>query len=212
MHVRVKKRSTDSRARMSVECANSPLDERRLVDARRALVEELSLPARLLVEPVHPLIAYAILFGETPNSGIQRRVRGAYTYVSRSIRRRSEWGYIYVFRDTRDGDSAIVKIGSSVNVRRRITEWRASLNAREDELALLFSAKSGDIRLAEQIMHTLLFCQWLPKRVNTETGRLLLEYFLVPNLDALRLLLQAVARHASWFTDTRQVRRASMFV
>ena len=195
---------------MSIECANAPLDERRLGNARRELIEELSLPPRLFVEPVQPLVAYAILFSETPSTGIQRRVRAAYAFVSRSMRRRVEAGYIYVFRDTRDGDSAIVKIGSTVNVRRRIAEWRASLGASKDELALLFSAKSADIRLAEQVMHTLLFCQWLPKRVNAETGRLLLEYFLVPNLDALRLLLQVVARHVTWFTDTRTVRRASM--
>ena len=191
---------------MSLECVNEPLRADWAGDALVELARELALPPRPGVEPVRPLVAYTILFGRVPNIGIQRRVRAAYSYVSRRPRRRVERGYVYAFRDVRDGDSAIVKIGSTIHVRRRIAEWRASLGARDDELALLFTKKSDDVRLAEQLVHTVLYCEWLPKRVRADTGAALLEYFRVENLDALRLLLAAVTRHVTWFTQMRLVR------
>jgi len=191
---------------MTLECANTPLEADWAMQALVELEAELSRPPLALVEPARPLVAYTILFGEVPNIGIQRRVRAAYAAVSRRPHRRAERGYVYAFRDVRDGDSAIVKIGSTIHVRRRISEWRKSLGARDDELALLFSSSTEDVRLAEQLVHNLLYCQWLPKRVRVDTGAPLLEYFAVENLDALRLLIAAVTRHVTWFTQARFIR------
>jgi len=194
---------------MSSACVNEPVLDTpanrawhtpRLTDLLRAL----AAPPLVMHEPESPLIAYELLFAETPHLGIQRRVRAALRRVATGRRRRAaERGYIYVFRDVRDGDPVLVKIGSSVNARRRIAEWRTLLGASETELAMLFYARTSDIRLAEEIIHALLHCQWRP-RIHAGTGAALVEYFRVESLEALRLLVTAVARYVAWFTAMRR--------
>jgi hypothetical protein len=189
---------------MSLECVNERIaDSNSVRAARLLLLRELNAERVLLVEPTQPLIAYMLLFAETPALLIRRRVSELYM---RAKRHAAETGFIYVFRDTRDGDVSIVKIGSTVALHRRIAEWRTALGASKDELSLLFSVKSSDVRLAELVLHALLFCQWMPKRVRADTGAALLEYFRVENLDALELLLEAVARHTSWHEERRRMR------
>lgn len=193
---------------MSSACVNDPILD---TPANRAwhaprlgdLLRALAAPPLVTHEPEAPVIAYELLFAEVPHLGIQRRVREALRRVATGRRRRAaERGYLYVFRDVRDGDAALVKIGSSVHVRRRMTEWRTALGATEDELALLFYARTVDIRLAEDIVHALLQCQWRP-RIDARTGAALVEYFRVESLEALRLLVTAVARYVAWFTTMR---------
>lgn len=188
---------------MASECVNTPFTAPWLRSARAVLLNELLEPRKLFIEPTRPDVAYKLLFSEELHINIRRRIREAYMLVNEMPNRRVEDGYIYVFRDVRN-ELHVVKIGSTVNVRRRIQEWRTALGATEEELSLLFSAKSSDVRLAEAIMHIILHCQWLPKMERIDTGRPLLEYFRVPNRHALRLLLEAVARHVSWYTEKRR--------
>jgi hypothetical protein len=194
---------------MSATCTNRRLDasERTwLRAARRALVIALEGNERPLIEPVRPLHAYTVLMGEEPHVFIQRRVREA--YAEADARNRPVRGSVYVYRDERDGRVSLVKIGSTrkpVDV--RIAEWRAYLGASADELAALFAEPSADCRLAERVLHELLFCQWQPKRTRIEDGRRLLEYFDVQNLVALRLLVRAVTRHVNYHTLMRTSRR-----
>lgn len=201
---------------MSAECSNRPLDVRAINELRAHLIDGLStysgVKVREVIEPVQPIGAYALLFAESPNIGIQRRVSRAY---SEALSRLPERGWVYVFRDVRDGDIRIVKIGSTVGpVRRRISQWRRELGAQRDELSALFSVETRDVRLAETVVHRLLFCQWLPKRINLETGRRLVEYFSVAQLPQLRLLVAAVARHVDWYAlrtlDSRRLGQATM--
>lgn len=187
-------------------CANEPYgNDAELEYGRRLLLRELAAPRHAFIEPSRPVIAFALLFGEIANIAIQRRVSDEYTAA---LTRWPRHGHIYCFRDTRDGDPAIVKIGKSVDKRRRVAEWRRALGATADELALLFSARSDNIHLAENVMHALLFCQWKP-RARADTGALLVEYFRVENLEALRLLMRAVARHATWFTRVKLARHVN---
>ena len=182
---------------MSIECANERIPPEQLRVARTQLINELILPRLKFIEPTPPIDAYAILFSEMLHENIQRRVRAAYAL---DVPRRIEKGYIYVFRDVRNAPF-VIKIGSTIHVRRRISEWRAALGATADELSELFIAKSADVRLAEAVIHICLHCQWLPKMERVDTGAQLLEYFRVPQLDALRLFNEAVCRHVTWRTE-----------
>jgi hypothetical protein len=195
---------------MSVECANTPYgSDVDLTYERRLLLRELAAPRSVIIEPTNPLVAYSLLFNEMSHVSIRRRVQDEYSAAARS--QRAERGYIYAFRDVRDGDPTIVKIGSTIDTKRRIGEWRRALGASQDELTLLYTVRSDNIRLAEHVLHALLFCQWLPKRVNAQTGAALLEYFRVRNLRALHLLMRAVSRHATWLTRVRLMARAEHF-
>jgi len=205
---------------MSERCANTPLvpsdDKVTAVEAlRRQLLAQLYTRRLPLVEPMHPLVAYTILFGERPHPSIENAVYSAL----RSPDRVPVRGHLYIFRDERDAELALVKIGRSNNVARRLAEWRHALNggfaavgeeeagAAATPIVLIFSSSTGDAPLAERILHALLTCQWVPNRVRRATGERLLEYFRVPNLDALRLLTKAVARYASWYAERLLVRR-----
>jgi hypothetical protein len=187
-----------------VLCANEPFtadDEATWLGAvRTILVAELTAPRRDVdAEPTRPLHAYAVLFGERPHVSIQRRVRALYTTWRR--RRAPIRGFVYVYRDVRDGRPSRVKLGSTTNVERRMAQWRAELGgARVDELGALFDAPCDDMELAELTLHALLFCQWQSHVTNKYTGARLLEYFDVANLTALRLLVTAVCRHVDWRT------------
>ena len=197
---------------MSGDCVNTPLiidnvfkhKQRQFIDSLSHYDHGVTPVTR---EPTDPLTAFSLLFGVYLDAGIQRRVRQSYVYA---LSTKAEVGWIYVFRDVRDKDARIVKIGSTTGpVYKRIAQWRRELGeARHDQVVLLFKVRTFDVRLAEFIIHRLLFCQWMPKRVNLLTGRRLLEYFYVDNLSALRLLLPAVGQHVDWFSAVTHYQRA----
>lgn len=190
---------------MTTTLANQPIDRQRCESLVSMLRSELERPPSEAVEPVRPLVAYTVLFAEEPHESIQRRVHGLYSKRSRFAATAPEHGHVYVFRDARD-EEYVVKIGSSTRVRRRMAEWRAALHAKSDELSLLFSFQCDHVRLAETLIHELLYCQWQPKRVNLYSGDRALEYFRVVDWQALRYLCDAVTRHVTWQTG-RQNRR-----
>jgi len=204
---------------MSGNCVNTPLnlddddDDVYFKIKQQYLIDSLARyehgVTTLRREPVDPLTSFSLLFGVLLDVGIQRRVQQSYVYA---LSTKPETGWIYVFRDVRDQDAYIVKIGSTTGpVHKRIAQWRRDLgNAHRNDVVLLFKARTFDVRLAEYIIHRLLFCQWLPKRVNLLTGRRLLEYFRVENLPALRLLLPAVCRHVDWYTTITYQQRTSL--
>lgn len=115
-------------------------------------------------------------------------------------------GYLYVFRDSRD-DANVYKIGSTTrDPRRRIAEWRRQLSADNGDddnngggggdaqpVRMLFAQATPAVRTAESIVHTMFFCDWLPRRIDVRSGRRLLEYFRIFDVAALRLLLRGVA-------------------
>jgi hypothetical protein len=204
-----------TRERMSREGSNTPVrfvddDGETFLARRAALLDELVTPRTTNddddVQPTTPLDAYMLLFGAVPALGIRKRVRSLYAAVATagSARRRAEPGRVYVFRDSRDDDPMLGKIGSTTRaVRRRIAEWRTALGANDTELVRLFSTACIDVRLAERLVHELLFFEWQPWRERADTGEALVEYFRVADLVALRWLLRAVARHVDWFTRLR---------
>jgi len=191
---------------MTSECLNKPLlvDEARLRTLRDQLYAELTSARRPGVEPVRPTNAYAIAFAEQPASAICQRVAYLYSPGSRPNRARApERGFLYVFRDRRDAPESLVKIGSTVGVERRMQQWRRELRvASPDDLSLLYTYRCGHIRLAEAIVHALLFCQWDAKRVNEATARRALEYFAVDDWVALGQVIGAVCAHVDWWLET----------
>ena len=117
----------------------------------------------------------------------------------------AKYGYLYVFRDARD-EEGVYKIGSTQRTAEtRVAEWRAQLAAATGQdgagaVMLVFAQRvpSPLLTTAEKVVHALLFCQWLPRRVNRGTGLRLTEYFAIDDLRALRLLLRAVVEHVTW--------------
>jgi len=195
---------------MTELCVNSvlPIDADELDDMRKMLRDELATPLnRLPHEPVRPLNAYTIAFGERLHVSIRHRVLALYTSRSRIHRLRApENGSVYVFRDERDRPRSLVKIGSTTNVARRMCQWRAALGLSASgadggggTLSLLFSYRTRHVRMAEAIVHALLACQWQANRVNSMTQRRAVEYFDVPDRLALRDVVAAVTRHVDWW-------------
>jgi len=211
---------------MATDCVNERLDLREYAAERALLLDQLRAPPLFAAEPVSPFAAYSLLFGEVLSVNIQRRIHALYQSRLAAINAYTtgadlqklhgasaallpiEAGHLYVFRDVRDASPTIVKIGSTrTSVARRIGQWQRDLRATPDELYVLFSVECTDVRFAEALMHTLLFCQWLPKRVNAFNGHRLLEYFSVHDLRALRRLCTAVTRHVDWFMRNKNRRR-----
>ena len=195
---------------MSTTCENVRVADAPWFTAARALLlEELDKPPLMTIEPTKPFQAFTLLFGEEPHISLQRDVREAYDVARRGERPRGpEKGYVYVYRDSRDEDVSIVKIGSTTNVKRRLAQWQRRLEAKKSELQMLFVFESDDIRLAEQVAQKLLRCNWLHLRTEKATGRRLLEYYRVTDLEALALFMDAVARHTTWYARWRILKTA----
>ena len=188
---------------MTDVCHNRPLDDRggELSRLRDAFARELATRPSARVEPVRPVAAYTIAFAEVPHRSIRSRVAALYSWRSRLHRREPERGHVYVFRDRRDRPRSLVKIGSTVHVRRRMAQWRAELGATDtpDDVRLLFSFETRHVRMAEALVHALLFCQWQAKRVNVASNRRAVEYFDVADWRALRRFVAATTRHVDWW-------------
>jgi len=179
---------------------------------RRMLLKKLLLPFDARVEPPCPLTAYSLLFCEILSINIQRRVRTLYCANWKMTA--ADAGHVYVFRDTRDGSASIVKIGSTTahDPEHRIAQWRKTLHTTSSsgELFALFTFTCVHALFAEKVIQALLFCQWLPKRVNARSGARLLEYFDVSDLRALEMLCRAVVRHVDWYCGVKN-RQATMY-
>ena len=182
---------------MAADCRNVPLEQEKYAQYRRALIESLAVPANKR-RPYSPLDAYSLLFNERLDSNIQWRITMLYTQLAHTESEYVRTGHVYVFRDARDPPD-VVKIGSTrQRVERRLNQWRRDLNADAETIYLLFAYRTPAASFAEDVLHALLACAWLPNRYNARTGARLVEYFQIGDLDALRYLCQAVTRHVAY--------------
>jgi len=194
---------------MSRACTGTPVrptsdaDADAFEAARELLLRELYYEPLVAVEPTHPLRAYKLLYGETPALATQRRVRALYERWPRPPKR----GGIYAYRDARDGDVLLFKLGSSKHVERRLDQWRALLGAGREHFTSFYVDDCADCALAEAIVHELLACE-RQRRELVATGALLTEYFRVTSIEALRLLMASVVRHVNYRAWRRDARAA----
>jgi hypothetical protein len=98
-------------------------------------------------------------------------------------------GYIYAFH-VRGEHARTIKIGKTTQKpAERMAQWKRVLRKRVD---LLFAFPTDYTRLAEQLVHKTLFCEWLSKRVNAQSGHKLVEFFEIVNLMATKLLIACI--------------------
>lgn len=149
----------------------------------------------------NPLELWQTLFLARLDPYIMRTVVTLLRRLPRTITSRP--AYMYVFRDARDPPD-VYKIGSTTRTpRQRIAEWRRQLApSSSDEVGavrLLFSQPfpGPTIRIIETIVHTLFFCEWLPRRIDIRSGRRLMEYFRIEDLAALRLMIRGLAMYVA---------------
>lgn len=165
--------------------------------------------------PPPPALVFAALFGERLDPYLQERVSRAYRdEAAASTLHESQRGYLYAFRDARD-PPGLVKIGrTSQRPARRLAQWRAELEdpavgGGPSHIQMLFALETRAPILAERVVHTLLWCRQAVARVNRRTGRLLTEYFFVPEPARLRRLCAALTRHVNAFVAALEARTSS---
>jgi len=143
---------------------------------------------RELLVKTTPMTAYQTLFVEKLDPYIVQGV--SRMYADARADGSDHRGFVYVFREPRDPPD-VYKIGrtSQADPRVRVAQWNADLNG---AAVLLFAEPTDFTMLTEAVLHRLLLCQWLPRLVTD--SRTVTEYFRVPDLPALRLLVQAVAQ------------------
>lgn len=116
--------------------------------------------------------------------------------VSPTVLGRAAPGFVYVLRDARD-EPSLVKIGSTsrASVEPRLAEHRRALDDRQGRsVGVVFAVATRRPRTLEALAHTLLECAHQPLLFNSVTQTRATEYFSLPNLARLELLLRALAR------------------
>ena len=191
------------------DCINTTLHAHKVLPDRRELYRQLNGNGPPQTPfPMDPERAYAALFAEALDPYLSQQIQNAYTKTAQSMATGTlslpRPGYVYVFRDDRD-PVHVVKIGrTSHTVERRLSEWRIQLGAAtpgKSPVNVLFYASTRNPVLSELVLHTLLWCNQLMARVNRTTGRQLIEYYSIHDMQALQRLCQAVTRHVDAFVD-----------
>ena len=139
-------------------------------------------------QTVDPALAHELAFGAAVDAVTAVYIRRYYPRPGTvSVR-----GWIYVFRDARDAHG-VLKIGMTRgrNPEWRVQQWRHQLDG-GPFIRLVAAFPCRHARRAERIVHALLQRRRLNDRRDPSTGRLLTEYFAVPEWRSLLVLIRSV--------------------
>jgi hypothetical protein len=164
--------------------------------------------ARKALPVLFPTVARGLIFLVTPDPRVEALVSRAVTNEKIMIDRgdADEAGYIYAFH-VRGEHARTIKIGKTTQKpAQRMKQWKRELRKQVD---LLFAFPTNYTRLAEQLVHKTLFCEWLSKRVNGNTGHKLVEFFEIVNLMAAKLLIACIMEYVREIGDRMRLMPAS---
>jgi len=187
-----------------IECHQTPVTDESIVAAleryREALVRA-AFERTTVSRALFPTTVWGALTLHEPDARLVRLVQRAFDDERKRTVRLDTAGFLYVFRDRRDPPS-VVKIGrTDRRPRDRIVEWQRELGDRtRTEVLLLFARATRYNRLAESVVHKVLLCEWVPRRVDSR-GRQLVEYFRVANVLTLKALLIYATAYCDAFGD-----------
>ena len=163
-------------------------DRRRLQRELEATLNRVSSSERALT----PVECLAVVYALRAPEHTRHRLRNVLRYADY---RRARFGCVYVLRDSRDPEGR-VKIGMTCSHGARLAQHRRDLDDRHGlAVMMLCRVESGFPALLERLAHVLLECAHSSHLVNTHTGRVASEYFDVPNVRRLELMLRALARY-----------------
>lgn len=195
---------------VATDCVNVRVPRESVAAERARVIDEIDNGMDVFeqirtfgVMPTQPAAAYKALFAEILDPWIVGRIQGLYmerANMFQPVRRQSR-GWIYVFRDVRNGPNEI-KLGLTrqKTPEQRLAQWRRELGDGDGTaLSMLFAVPTTEPVLAEAILHLLLWCRQLVGRINRLTDRQLVEFFYVEDVVSLRYLCRAVARHVDGF-------------
>jgi len=144
--------------------------------------------------PVHPLTAYQIAFGRAADERVAKSLQRALRREQRRAERGifdDEPGFIYCFHDLAD-DVRVLKIGRTHRApEARLREWQQQLapDSSEPAVVLLFAYRTNFNKLAERVVHEVLFCESMGKRLNID-GSKMEEFFALDNALAASIFVR----------------------
>lgn len=145
-------------------------------------------------KPTHPLTSYQIAFERKPDERVVASVRKMFRREERRAERGifdDEPGYIYCFHDLADA-ADVLKIGRTHRTPdERLSEWATQLapDSKERAVVLLFAHKTSYNKLAERVIHEVLFCESMGKRLNVD-GNKMEEFFRLDNALAASIFVR----------------------
>jgi len=179
------------------ECRDSEMNAYYRIQAdyyRRKLASDFH--ARRPLPVLFPTVARGLIFLVTPDTRVVALVSRAVANEKIMLDRGDvdEAGYIYAFH-VHGEHARTIKIGKTTQKpAQRMKQWKRELRKQVD---LLFAFPTNYTRLAEQLVHKTLFCEWLSKRVNASTGHKLVEFFEINNLMAAKLLIACIMEYVA---------------
>jgi len=145
-------------------------------------------------KPTHPLTSYQIAFERRPDERVTKSLRSMLRREQRRAERGifdDEPGYIYCFHDLADARN-VLKIGRTHRTpEERLSEWAQKLAPGDKDRAvvLLFAHKTSYNKLAERVIHEVLFCESMGKRLNVD-GDKMEEFFRLDNALAASIFVR----------------------